>query len=127
MGELRRAIEQGELVLHYQPKVRPHGRRARGRRGAGALAAPRARAAPAGEFIPLAEHTALIKSLTLYVVDRALEECGRWQRDGHTLSVAVNISARNLLDAGFADAVAASLQRWGLARTGWSSSSPRRR
>ena len=69
---------------------------------------------PPSEFIPLAEHTTLIKPLTLYVLERALEECRRWEDDGHRLSVAVNISARNLLDAEFADAVAASLERWGL-------------
>ena len=72
----------GELVLHYQPKVdlatgEPVGAEALVR-----WQHPERGLLPPGEFIPLAEHTALIKPLTLYVLDRALEQCGRWQRDG---------------------------------------------
>jgi diguanylate cyclase (GGDEF)-like protein len=114
VGELRRAIEQGELVLHYQPKVRLTSGAPVGAEALVRWQHPERGLLPPSEFIPLAEHTTLIKPLTLYVLERALEECGRWQRDGHTLSVAVNISARNLLDGQFANAVAASLQRWGI-------------
>ena len=115
VGELRRAIEQGELVLHYQPKVDLASGELAGAEALVRWQHPERGLLAPGEFIPLAEHTTLIKPLTLYVLERALEECGRWERDGHMLSVAVNISARNLLDAEFADAVAASLERWGIA------------
>ena len=114
VGELRRAIEQGELVLHYQPKVRLSSGELLGAEALVRWQHPERGLLPPSEFIPLAEHTTLIKPLTLYVLERALEECRRWEGHGHRLSVAVNISARNLLDAEFADAVAASLERWGL-------------
>ena len=114
VGELRRAIEHGELVLHYQPKVHLVSGELVGVEALVRWQHPERGLLPPSEFIPLAEHTTLIKPLTLYVLDRALEECRRWEGDGHRLSVAVNISARNLLDAEFSDAVAASLERWGL-------------
>jgi diguanylate cyclase (GGDEF)-like protein len=114
VGELRRAIEQGELVVHYQPKVHLTSGELVGAEALVRWQHPERGLLPPGEFIPLAEHTTLIKPLTLYVLERALEECGRWEGNGHMLSVAVNISARNLLDAEFSDAVAASLERWGI-------------
>ena len=50
------------------------------------------------EFIPLAETTGLIRPLTSYVLDIALRDCRAWLDAGHDLSVAVNVSARCLLD-----------------------------
>ena len=114
VGELRHAIEDGQLVLHYQPKVDLT---------SGALAGvevlvrwqhPVRGLLPPGEFVPLAEHTTLIKPLTLHILTRALAQVGDWDRQGRRLSVAVNVSARNLLDPDFADAVAACLDLAGL-------------
>jgi EAL domain-containing protein (putative c-di-GMP-specific phosphodiesterase class I) len=56
---------------------------------------------PPDEFIPLAQQTGLIKPLTLYVLEEALRQCSAWQREGLDLSVAVNLSMRNLLDLEF--------------------------
>jgi EAL domain-containing protein (putative c-di-GMP-specific phosphodiesterase class I) len=67
---------------------------------------------PPGEFIPLAERTGLIGPLTNYVLDAALGQCQQWRRAGHELAVAVNVSARSLLDLGFPDQVAVLLARW---------------
>ncbi len=113
-GELRRAIEQGELVLHYQPKVSLLTGEVMGVEALVRWQHPERGILGPGAFIPIAEQTSLIRPLTLHVIDRALEQCRRWDNEGHTLSVAVNVSARNLLDPGFADAVAAGLDRWGI-------------
>jgi EAL domain-containing protein (putative c-di-GMP-specific phosphodiesterase class I) len=67
---------------------------------------------PPNEFIPLAQHTNLIKPLTTYVLDTALEQCSAWRQEGLPLSVAVNLSARSLLDLGLAEQVAALLAKW---------------
>lgn len=70
--------------------------------------------APA-EFIPLTEHTALIKPLTLYVLDKALGQCRRWEdEDGLVISVAVNLSVRHLLDLELPNEVQELLDKWGL-------------
>ncbi|MGH2735588.1 MAG: EAL domain-containing protein, partial [Actinomycetota bacterium] len=65
-------------------------------------------------FIPLAEQTGLIRPLTLYVLDRALSQVGLWLANGLQLSVAVNLSARNLLDESLPDNIRSLLDKWQL-------------
>ncbi len=114
IGELRRAIARDELVLHYQPKVSLVTGEVQGVEALVRWQHPERGLLGPGAFIPIAEQTSLIRPLTMHVIERSLEQCRRWENQGHTLSVAVNISARNLLDPGFAEAVAAGLRRWGL-------------
>ncbi len=114
IAELRRAIALGELVLHYQPKVGLLSGEVVGVEALVRWQHPERGLLGPGAFIPIAEQTSLIRPLTLHVIERTLEQCRRWENEGHTLSVAVNVSARNLLDPAFAGAVAASLRRWSL-------------
>jgi diguanylate cyclase (GGDEF)-like protein len=106
VGELRRAIEREELVLHYQPKA------ALGTGGVSHVEAlvrwqrPEHGMVPPNEFIPLAEHTGLIKQLSAYVLDAALRQLRSWLDAGLDLGVAVNLSARNLLEADLPDHIA---------------------
>jgi diguanylate cyclase (GGDEF)-like protein len=72
-GELHRGIEQGQLVLHYQPKVDARTGRALGAEALVRWQHPEHGMIPPGEFIPLAEHTGLITPLTRFVLDAALE------------------------------------------------------
>ena len=51
-----------------------------------------------GAFIQTVEQTGLIGPLTRHVLDRAIAQCAEWRSDGRDLSVAVNLSVRNLLD-----------------------------
>jgi diguanylate cyclase (GGDEF)-like protein len=99
LGELPRALERDELVLHYQPKLclatgRPVGVEALVR-----WQHPDRGLLPPAEFVALAEHTGLIRDLTLWVLEHALAQCRRWRDEGLDLQVAVNLSAANLLDA----------------------------
>ena len=112
LGELRRAVEQGELRLYYQPKV--------------ALALSSVRAAealirwehptrglvPPAQFIPFAEHTGYIKVLTRWVLEEAVRQCGEWRRAGLELQISVNISARDLMSRELPDSVAELLARY---------------
>ena len=112
VAELRRALEERELILHYQPKVEMRSGRVSGVEALVRWNHPQRGLIPPDEFIPIAEKTDLIKSLTFYVLDEALRQCHSWQELGHPLSVAVNVSTRNLLEADFSVVVAELLEKW---------------
>jgi len=113
IGELRGAIERDELVLHYQPKVQLVDIGA----GIGAEALvrwnhpERGMLAP-GELIPLAEHTGLMRPLTLWVLETALRQSGNWREQGLDIAIAVNLSAANLTDVSLPDDVEQLLRRF---------------
>jgi EAL domain-containing protein (putative c-di-GMP-specific phosphodiesterase class I) len=65
-------------------------------------------------FIPLAERTGLIRSLTDWLLDRALAQCRKWQDAGAPIHMALNISAKSLLDQALPTKVQAALDRWGV-------------
>ena len=115
-GELRHAIEAGDMQLYLQPKVEmPSGR------VLGAEALVRWKHAqhgliPPGEFIALAEHTGMIKNLTEWVVEAAMRVCREAERRGEALPIAVNLSARNLRDSGLLDRVRLLQKSWGIPR-----------
>ncbi|HYB31702.1 MAG TPA: EAL domain-containing protein [Solirubrobacteraceae bacterium] len=97
-AQLRRGIERGELVIHYQPKVPLQGG------GTLALEAlvrwnhPQLGCIGPDGFIPLAEQTGIIRPLTERVLEASLEQCRRWRRVGLEVTVSVNVSTRSLLD-----------------------------
>jgi EAL domain-containing protein (putative c-di-GMP-specific phosphodiesterase class I) len=112
LGELRRAIDHQQLVLHYQPKVDAHTGQMLGVEALVRWQHPERGLIPPNDFIPLAERTGLIGPLTHYVLDAALHQCRDWRQAGHELAIAVNVSARSLLDLAFPDQVAGLLARW---------------
>lgn len=101
LGELRRALDGEECVLHYQPKARISDGAIVGAEVLLRWAHPLRGLLAPDAFIPLAERTGLSRSLTLYVLERALRQCRRWNELGLDLSVAVNLSVRNLHDSTF--------------------------
>jgi diguanylate cyclase len=111
LGELRRALDQRQLLLHYQPKADAHTGQLLGVEALVRWQHPEHGLVPPDEFVPLAERTGLIVPLTHYVLDEALRQGRQWSDAGHELSVAVNVSARRLLDLQFPDEVAALLDR----------------
>ena len=112
MGELRRALDQRELVLYYQQKAILADGQVHAVEALLRWQHPQRGLVPPDEFIPMAQQTGLIKPLTLYVVDAALRQCRDWLDAELRLAIAVNLSARNLVDAGFPDQVAGLLERW---------------
>jgi EAL domain-containing protein (putative c-di-GMP-specific phosphodiesterase class I) len=114
VAELRRAIEGGELVLHYQPKAWVR---------SGAVCAvealvrwqhPQRGLVPPDAFLPVAEQTGLIEPLTRWVLNTALEQVRRWGEEFESLTMSVNVSARNLSRPDFADMVLAALDTAGV-------------
>lgn len=110
-GELRRGIERGELVLHYQPKADLASRRIRGVEALVRWQHPQRGLVGPDVFVPLAERTGLIRPLTHAVLANALRQAEAWQEQGVELSVAVNLSARDLLDVELPDVVRELLER----------------
>ena len=115
LGELRRAIERDELLLHYQPKVDLKTQSVVGAEALVRWRHPKQGMVPPDRFIPLAEQGGLIKPLTRWVLNQAVSQCGAWQREHQALPVAVNLSARNLLDPQLVDQIGGLLQGNGVA------------
>lgn len=113
LGDLRRALDAGDVELHYQPKVRFDGQVA----GLEALVRwvhPERGKVPPDEFIAIAESSGLMPHLTEYVLETALGQVARWRAQGLRVPVAVNVSPRDVHTPGFAGAVAARLARHGV-------------
>jgi diguanylate cyclase (GGDEF)-like protein len=93
LGELRQALERGELRLHYQPLLDLVSRKVLGfealmrwqRNG---------ELVPPAEFIPLAERTGLIVPLTDWVVGEAMRQSAAWARVGHPMGISINVGAK---------------------------------
>jgi EAL domain-containing protein (putative c-di-GMP-specific phosphodiesterase class I) len=113
LGDLRRALEQGEVEIHYQPKVAFDGSVV----GLEALVRwSRAGRGPVSpeEFVGLAESSGLMPQLTDYVLEAAVSQLARWREQGIVVQVAVNVSPRDVLRQGFATGVAERLARHGV-------------
>lgn len=112
IGELRRAIEQDQLLLYYQPKISLKTEHIDGVEALVRWQHPERGIIPPDQFIPLAEHTGLIRPLTEWVLSRSLQQCRDWLRAGLNLKVSVNLSARSLHDPHLTRRVAALLETW---------------
>jgi len=98
LGELRHAIAEKELVLYYQPQINIR---------TGCITSVEALArwphpvegmiSPV-DFIPMIEQSGLVRPFTLWVLEEVVVQLKRWFDAGTNLSVAVNLSTRNLLD-----------------------------
>ncbi|HET7476577.1 MAG TPA: EAL domain-containing protein [Dermatophilaceae bacterium] len=109
VAELRNAVGRGELVVHYQPKSEIRTARVIGVEALVRWRHPVHGFVPPDEFIPLAEQTGAIHSVTTFVLRETLSQCAAWRRNGVDLGVAVNLSVRSLLDPDLPGQVAALL------------------
>ncbi len=112
LTELRRAIDRGQLTLHYQPKADLRTGAIQGVEALVRWEHPERGMIPPDEFIPPAQKTGVIAPLTMFVLDDALRQCRTWALQGMELCVAVNLSTRNLLDVHLPDTVRELLARW---------------
>lgn len=111
MSDLREAIDNGTLELHYQPKMDVAMDRVTGFEALLRWDHPKYGNIVPDELIPLAEQTGLIRPLTHWVVDRAVHQCSEWRHQYPELSVAVNLSAHNLQDPHLLQQIETCLQR----------------
>ena len=112
ISDLRQAIEDQELVLHYQPKIAVRSGRVVGVEALIRWHHPARGLMMPNEFIPVAKETSLIKELTLHVINEAGRQWRAWADEGRRLPIAVNLSMRDLVDPGFPGEVATLLGKW---------------
>jgi len=106
---LRAALRGDELVLHYQPKLTLATGDVTGVEALVRWQHPERGLVYPDDFLPLAEAVGLMDALTTVVLDQALRRCAAWRAEGRELTVAVNLSASNLLDAELPGVIAALL------------------
>jgi EAL domain-containing protein (putative c-di-GMP-specific phosphodiesterase class I) len=113
--DLRAAIDERAISVAYQPLIDLASGRVVGAEALARWNHPQRGAIPPGDFIPLAEHTGLIRPLTRLVLGEALAEAGRWHAQGLDLSVAVNLSVHALRDPELLPCLHAALHASGVA------------
>lgn len=114
MSELRRAIREDQLTVYYQPKVDLSKKAFYGFEALVRWIHPELGLVPPNEFIPMAEMTSLIHELTAWVLEKSIAQCCAWRAQGWQISVAVNLSARNLMDENMPKQVRSLLQKYSL-------------
>ncbi|MBC7551453.1 MAG: EAL domain-containing protein, partial [Cellulomonas sp.] len=111
LGHLREAVAARQLTVHYQPKVALGSGQVVGAEALARWEHPdHGRVCP-DEFIPLAEHAGLIVPLTDQVLAAALAQCALWRVSVPGFTMAVNLSARSLVDPDLPAQVGAALDR----------------
>ena len=114
LGDLRRGVGAGELRLHYQPRVQVSTGVLAGVEALVRWQHPTRGLLPPSDFIEVAEESGLIRTLGAWILDEAVAQAVRWQReapDAAPVEMAVNLSARQLADPALVDAVVAALAR----------------
>jgi diguanylate cyclase (GGDEF)-like protein len=109
--DLKEAIDQRRLILHYQIQEEPQSGAIVGLEALCRWDHPRLGWIPPLDFLPVAEESGLMGDLTELVIDQALDQTASWWARGFQLTVSVNISASNLLEPGFPAKIASLLAR----------------
>ncbi len=111
VAELRGALTRDEIVLHFQPQVDLVTGEVVAAEALARWSHPRRGLLHPADFVPAAEHSGLVRAFTVAVLGKAVAECAAWRRQGRDIRVAVNLSARSLLDHELPRDIAAALRR----------------
>jgi diguanylate cyclase (GGDEF)-like protein len=114
VNELRTALTSAQFVLHYQPKVDLDTGEVNSVEALVRWNHPTRGLLYPGAFLTLVEESGLMPSLTTVVLAQALDQVADWHREGHPLTVAVNISASSLVHAALPSQVASMLASRGV-------------
>lgn len=111
-ADLRKALENGELILHYQPQVHNPSQRIIGCEALVRWNHPQRGLIPPLEFIPIAEESGQIRDIGEWVLNEACAQQARWEAEGfNDLKMSVNISARQFTKQNIVDIVTKCLNR----------------
>ncbi|MCW2539594.1 MAG: GGDEF-domain containing protein [Frankiales bacterium] len=114
LGELRQALDDGDLELHYQPKLSLHDSSLLGVEALIRWDHPQRGFVPPDEFIPLAERSGIMHLLTDHVITMALAQLAAWRDIGLHVPVAVNVSVTDLVGHRLINLVGDGLRAHGL-------------
>ncbi|WP_250460169.1 MULTISPECIES: EAL domain-containing protein [unclassified Caballeronia] len=115
MSELRQAVEHDQLTLYYQPKVDLATHRVKYVEALVRWDHPTRGFVSPDQFIPFAEQTGYIKTISRWVADKAIAQCAAWRRQGIELAVSVNVSARELIQSTLPEIFQGLLDKHGVA------------
>jgi diguanylate cyclase (GGDEF)-like protein len=115
MAELHSALDNNQLFLAYQPKINLETATITGVEALARWQHPKFGLVPPDQFIPMAERTGFIKSLTLWGLEAALTQSRSWLQHGFTVPVSVNLSPRILHDGSFPERIEELIERHGIA------------
>jgi diguanylate cyclase (GGDEF)-like protein len=113
MSDLKKAVDNEELTLIYQPRI-PLGDS--GEHYVEALVRwqhPTRGLVPPSEFVPLAEQTGFIRTITQWVLDHAIAQCAQWRSRGLPMNISVNISPNDLINGELAARLTQALEKEG--------------
>jgi diguanylate cyclase (GGDEF)-like protein len=114
VAQVRRAIADGELLVHFQPEVDLATGETRRLEALVRWDHPERGLLLPEAFIPLARQSALVRPITRHVLDAALRQCRTWHDAGIQVGVAVNLAGRDLVDSRLEEEVSDALRRWKL-------------
>ncbi len=110
MEDLRLAVEDGSLMLHYQPEVDLRTGDVVACEALLRWTHPRLGAVPPEQFLSLAEEFGLTRQITAWVLEQAIRDCAHWWKSGHQVAVSVNLLATDLLNEAMPEIVGHLLQ-----------------
>ncbi len=113
IGELRQAIKNNELLLHYQPQINIKTGEVIGLEALIRWDNPNQGLIMPDQFIPLIEQTALITPLTLWVFEVAIQEISILHQKGFFIPIAVNLTVKNFIDKKFPNKLECIFKRFG--------------
>jgi diguanylate cyclase (GGDEF)-like protein len=110
INDLQNALKKNQLELYYQPKIDTVCEKITGAEALLRWRHDKFGYVPPDKIIELAEHIGIIHKLSLWVLEEAISRCGQWHKKGQALSIAVNLSVRDLSNPGLCDQVAKLLE-----------------
>jgi diguanylate cyclase (GGDEF)-like protein len=111
-NDLRNAIRDGDLELHYQPQLDLRTGKIAGVEALSRWTHPKHGFISPDTFIDIAERTGIIKQLTEWVLATAIKQCAEWQKSYGSLTMSINLSARNLHDETLGKQVSRLIRHW---------------
>lgn len=114
LDELRRALDEDQIVPWYQPKVSFASGEWVGMEALARWQHPKYGLVSPGRFIPLAEHNGLIDQLTEVIINKSLSDGHLWEETGLSLNLSMNLSTTSLIEGDLCNTLLNQCQRWSI-------------